>query len=125
MNKVKRLFCSKCHCFITNYTQNLQGTQLIRNGKPVGARVTSNTLVINGKPFTGYIIECSQGHINVIKDTPEMIAEAERLQYRFGQECFTHPRILKGDKVKCTVRMPCEMCRAYLDYQKLKNKAQG
>ena len=56
MNKVKRLFCSKCHRFITNYTQNLQGTQLIRNGKPVGARVASNTLVINGKPFTGYII---------------------------------------------------------------------
>jgi len=116
---VKQLFCSKCHCFIANYTQDLEGTQLIKNGKPYGARCRSNTWVIDGKKLTGFFAQCPQGHINVIKDTPDMIAEAERLNYNYGKVCTTHYRALKGEKVICNVMQPCSTCQAYLDYLKL------
>jgi len=116
VREVKTLHCRKCHRLVTCYTQTIEGTQLIIDGKPFGARAGGINYVIDGKRQTGIPVGCqSCGEINVIRDTPEMQAEAERQKYNHGKECTTHYRALQGIKVKCTVRMPCTQCVAYQD----------
>ncbi len=121
MAEVKQLHCKRCHRFVTFYAQDKDGTQLLRHGEPYGAKVRSNAWVINGKELAGYFVRCRQCKtINVIKDTPEMIAEAERLKYNFGRLCDYHYRY----GAVCDQRQPCEgdethkPCRPWVDFWK-------
>jgi len=106
----KCLHCRNCHHFITWYTQDQSGSQLYRNGKPVGAKSFGNTYIIEGRKLTGLPVQCPQcGKVTHIKDTPAQIAEAKRLQFNFEKWCIYHDK----DNITCDQRLPCADCIVY------------
>ena len=111
------LFCKTCHVFIGRYIQDKDGTQMLHNGKPYGAKFSGNIFSIGkeGKKIQGLPVQCSRGHINYIEDSVEQIEEKERLQYNFGQVCPYHDNV--GSV--CNVRYPCDKCIVYENYKRM------
>jgi hypothetical protein len=113
----KALFCKKCHVFVTRYIQDKDGTQLVKNGHPIGARFSGNFITsINGDSFKGVPVRCQRGHLNVIQDSIEIIIENIRKNYKHGQPCTTH--LYKTNAV-CNQRKLCEECKAYIDWKEV------
>lgn len=98
------------------FSQDKDGTQLYKGGKPLGAKCGGNTFHVGDKVFQGIPVQCSRGHVNWIEDTPEQIAEQERLKFNFGKPCQYHDVL----GAKCTVRLPCETCIVFENYAKVR-----
>ena len=118
------LKCDHCRRIIALYVQSEKGTQLVRGGQRVGAIWRGNmNITVKGKKLHGMPVNCPFcGFMNVIRDTPEQIAEAIRLQYNFGKPCPYHTT----PDAKCTEHRPCqafgkewlEDCELYANYDK-------
>jgi hypothetical protein len=117
----KVLFCKKCHTFITQYIQDTDGIQVIRNGVPSGAKIGHNffSKTKDSQVIQGFPIKCLRGHVNFILEPDDCIKDAHRLQYKFGQSCRYHRNHLTQelDNALCTVRQPCETCICYSNYR--------
>jgi hypothetical protein len=106
------LFCKKCHAFICRYKQGKDGTEILKNDNPAGAKMFGMTFEINGKKYQGTPAQCSRGHFNFIPDTQEMIDEAIRLNHNYGQPCHWH----YNPGAVCNQKKSCEDCIVKKDY---------
>jgi hypothetical protein len=97
--------------------QDKDGTQLFRGGKAFGAKYFGMSFQLpDGKMVQGIPAYCDRGHLNIIEDTPEQIAEQKRLEYNFGQLCPYHDK----HGAHCNRRHPCEICQVWKNYKELK-----
>jgi len=114
---IKALFCKTCHVFISNYIQDKDGTQMLKNGKPVGGKFKGNIFTVrDGKKMCGLPVRCRAGHLNYIEDSQECIDEGIRLQYSYGKPCAYHD----VPETICNVRCECKDCTVWKNYKELK-----